>query len=256
MSAPLTSEPIFRVLARQPLSIGLEGGTQINLTIQGTPCALSIRPVHDAPSDQQVEGSSLIAIEFARTLGNGDLLIASREGLELIEDFLSAVSVVEGVTFRPVQLLQVGRFVSGTSENCEFVQFLSVPSNHWGKSISGQTIKHVRNLVAHWDGLEKGHRLRRAARQYRDAIGNFDDLAAFQDAYIGLEAMEPPPGGCLWAPAGHGGGAGLMRRVRRNFRAEKVHPRGCARLYKWLCRSNGYRAPAERGLEADQQAAA
>jgi hypothetical protein len=34
--------------------------------------------------------------------------------------------------------------------------------------------------------------LRRAARLYRDAIGNFDDTSAFQEAYIGLEAMEPP----------------------------------------------------------------
>jgi hypothetical protein len=53
-------------------------------------------------------------------------------------------------------------------------------------------LKSARKLLAHWDGLDGGHRLRRAARCYRFAAGTTDDVSAFQEAYIGLEAMEPP----------------------------------------------------------------
>jgi hypothetical protein len=57
--------------------------------------------------------------------------------------------------------------------------------------ISEPMIKSAQWLLAHWDGLESGKRLRRAARRYRDATGMLDDIAAFQEAYVGLEAMEP-----------------------------------------------------------------
>ena len=75
---------------------------------------------------------------------------------------------------------------------CEFLIVKNLPVLHWGKPISGADIAKVKHLLAHWDGLDDGHRLRRAALQYREAIGTADDASAFQEAYMGLEAMEPP----------------------------------------------------------------
>jgi hypothetical protein len=119
-------------------------------------------------------------------------LVAARVGFELIEDFLSSIVVVTGLTFPASTLTLVLRHQDKTGQNCEFLQFLQLPLNHWPRPLDRQAFSAAKQLLAHWDGLETGHRLRRAARQYRDAIGNFDDTAAFQGAYIGLEAMEPP----------------------------------------------------------------
>ena len=79
-----------------------------------------------------------------------------------------------------------------SASQCTFIRYLPLSYNHWDKQISPSTINHARHLVAHWDGLDTGARLRRAARQYCQAIGETDDLLAFQYAYVGLEAMEKP----------------------------------------------------------------
>ncbi|WP_027053055.1 hypothetical protein [Mesorhizobium erdmanii] len=180
----------YRVLARQPLSIDV-AAKQIDLSIQGVPSSIAIRPAHSAPARQKEVGGSILAIEFEGE-HDTDLMAAARDGFELIEDFLSAVSLVSGSTFGPSTLDQVARLGAGKEENCEFVQFLQLPNHHWPEAISEPMIKSVRGLLAHWDGLESGKRLRRAARRYREAAGRLDDIAAFQGAYIGLEAMEPP----------------------------------------------------------------
>lgn len=181
----------YRILAKQPLSVEVSAGTCIEgLSIQGVPCHLAITPALSDPATQKELGGALIAIEYEDDVDT-DLLVAGRNGFELIEDFLSAITLISGTTFQPSALLQVAR-LSQSEETCHFLQLLRLPLNHWHEKISDSTISAARGLLAHWDGLESGKRLRRAARRYRDAAGTFDDVAAFQEAYIGLEAMEPP----------------------------------------------------------------
>lgn len=132
-----------------------------------------------------------MAIEFEAE-SNYDLVAAARQGLSLLEDFLSAIALVNGSTFQTTEPLQVARLGAERVDECEFLIFKRLPLKHWSKPITQQTVAKAKNLLAHWDGLESGHRLRRAALQYREAIGNLDDTTAFQEAYIGLESMEPP----------------------------------------------------------------
>jgi hypothetical protein len=181
----------YRVLAKQPLSLEVDGGRFIeNLSIQGVSCRIAITPVHPEPDRQRSLGGSLFTIEFQRE-HDADPIVVAREGVELIEDFLSALTLSSGPTFGPSRLVEVARLIrkSGT---CEFMQFPELPAHQWSEPITAATLSKVRDLLAHWDGLESGKRLRRAARRYRDAAGNTDDIAAFQQAYVGLEAMEPP----------------------------------------------------------------
>lgn len=188
----IAKKATYRILARQPLSVEISADLLIErLSIQGVACSITIRPEHTEPARQRELGGSILAVEFEGEQ-DVDLMVAARYGYELIEDFLSAITVVSGLTFRPSIILQVARLGSAKKSNCEFLQFLDLHANHWHEPISGQMIGATRHLLAHWDGLESGKRLRRAARRYRDAAGTFDDVAAFQEAYIGLEAMEPP----------------------------------------------------------------
>ena len=183
----------YRVIVRQPLSVeGRLSESVHELSIQGLSCHIVVRPAHDKPELQREIGGSLLAVEF-----NGpielDLVGVARVGFELLEDFLSAIALVTNVPVRQSAPALVARCVPGKAgRNCEFLQFLQLPLNHWPKPMDADTFSAAKHLVAHWDGLESGNRLRRAARLYRDAIGNFDDTIAFQEAYIGLEAMEPP----------------------------------------------------------------
>lgn len=182
----------YRILARQPLSIEIGPSSRVeDLSIQGVECRIAIWPAHSEPARQRELGGSFLAIEFEGD-EDTDLVVAARDGFELIEDFLSAITLVSGSTFSPSVLVQVARLSSANDENCEFLQFLELPANHWHEAISEQMIRSARGLLAHWDGLESGKRLRRAARRYRYAAGTLDDVSAFQEAYIGLEAMEKP----------------------------------------------------------------
>lgn len=183
----------YRVIVRQPLSVdGGIIGIVHDLSIQGIACNIVIRPAHAEPEKQRETGGSLLAVEFHGP-SDADLLDMARIGFELVEDFLSAIALVTGMPLRQSTLALVSRQLeANTQRNCEFLQFLEVPVNHWPRPISAEALASVKHLVAHWDGLEKGKRMRRGARQYRDAIGNLDDAGAFQEAYIGLEAMEPP----------------------------------------------------------------
>ena len=181
----------FRVLAYQPLSVGIEPQDLGAFSIQRTSCRIAVRARHDGRPAQLASGGSDIAIEFQGD-SHEDLIAAARRGLALIEDFLSAISVVSGVTFANSELIQVACTGGHRADSCEFLIFKELPLNHWAPPITGANIATARDLLAHWDGLTDGHRLRRAALQYREAIGNRDDSSAFQEAYIGLETMEPP----------------------------------------------------------------
>jgi hypothetical protein len=68
----------------------------------------------------------------------------------------------------------------------------AIAAKHWHEIISDDKLKPVRGLLAHWDGRESGHRLRRAARLYRTAAGNPDEITAFQETCIELEVLEKP----------------------------------------------------------------
>jgi hypothetical protein len=180
----------YRVLATQALSIDVSNNVE-NLTIQGVTCRIAIKPAHQELAKQREIGGSTLAIEF-EARRDVDLLLAARNGFELIEDFVSAIAVVSGTTFAPCEIVQVARLKEDGKRNCEFVQFLPLANRHWHQGISDEKVQSARKLLAHWDGLDNGHRMRRAARRYRSAAGAVDDISAFQEAYIGLEAMEPP----------------------------------------------------------------
>jgi hypothetical protein len=181
----------YRVLAKNQLSVEFETNRTIELSIQSKACKISVRPIHTAPERQRSLGGSLFAIEFEAD-PQSDLLGIAREGLELIEDFLSALSVVSGTTFDASELIEVICLHSDQDPTCNFIQFLPLDLRHWHKPVSDAAIDSVKNLLAHWDGLERGNRLRRAARRYRTALGKSDDISAFQEAHIGLESLEPP----------------------------------------------------------------
>lgn len=180
---------IYRVLGLQPLSVQMSPQTLGPMKVQKTDCNISIRSASDDPLLQRQYGGSLLSIQFSSA--EEDLLVAARHGMSLLEDFLSALALVTGSTFRATEPLQVARITEAADE-CDFYIFKRLPMSHWGDPITKEKIRSVEHVLAHWDGLEDGHRLRRAALQYREAIGNLDDAAAFQEAYIGLETMEPP----------------------------------------------------------------
>lgn len=152
----------FSVLARQPLSLDVGGGIH-ELDIQNVTCRIAVMPAHSDIAKRKELGGTTIAIEFLSD-PHLDLFEAARAGYELVEDFLAAVRVVSGATFGPSELLQVARLDETDGQNCEFVIFMPLPLKHWHEHISDEKLKSVRGLLAHWDGLESGHRLRRAAR--------------------------------------------------------------------------------------------
>lgn len=181
----------YRVLGHQPLSVEMEAQTLDGVSIQNTLCNISIKSVEVESALQLQSGGSILAIEFEGE-SKQDLIATARQGLSLLEDFLSAIALVNGSTFQATEAVEVVRLGGTDVGECEFLIFKRLPLRHWFKPITQHTMMKVRHLLAHWDGLESGHRLRRAALRYRQAIGNLDDTAAFQEAYIGLESMEPP----------------------------------------------------------------
>jgi len=180
----------FRLLAFQPLAISMEELKPISLIIQGISCILMLRPVHEAVSEQRSTGGTYVVLDFILNQET-DFIVAANIGLNLIEDFLSAVAIVDGATFQAAIPMQIARFDDKT-RMCKFIYFKTLFISNWSSSISQASISEVKRLLAHWDGLDSGKRLRRAARQYRKAIGNDSDLLAFQEAYVGLEALEKP----------------------------------------------------------------
>jgi hypothetical protein len=179
----------FRVLVKQALSVEISKAVE-DLDIQGVRCQIAIRPAHDDLPTQRKLGGATLAVEFRRAADH-DLVAAARDGFELIEDFLSAITVVSGTTFAPSEIVQVAKLGDG-NRDCDFVQFLPLSVRHWHEEISDDKLTAARKLLAHWDGLDNGHRLRRAAKRYRFAAGVMDDVSAFLEAHTGLEAMEKP----------------------------------------------------------------
>jgi len=155
---------VYRILVRQPLSIELDAKELFQLSVQGVDCSLSIRPEQEDAAAQHETGGAILAIEFEQGL-NLDLIGVARIGLELVEDFLSALSVVSGMTFERCQLVQVAVLTSSPKSNCEFIQFNPLPLKHWHEPVTDTALKRAQSLVAHWDYLDTGKRLRRAAQR-------------------------------------------------------------------------------------------
>ena len=181
----------FRLLAFQALSLSFDFSSPFELFIQNLKCRFAFRPAHSNRATQLTQGGTFVVIEFS-TEKVSELFTATRIGLDLIDDFFSALSLVEGATFRdvkPVQIMIVDQIVQG---EFVFINFLNLSMNHWHKTISKEDFQHIQSILAHWDGLDNGKRLRRAARQFQKAIGSDDGLLSFQHAYMGLEAIEKP----------------------------------------------------------------
>jgi len=181
----------FRLLAFQPLSLMIKHHRPFVMSIRGIKCNLALRSAYADENAQRTHGGMYIAVDFSLE-GETELLPATQQGLDLIEDFLSAVSLVNGATFREVEPIQIVCTDRASMQEYTLVHFLGLSMHHWEDPFSHITIDAVRRLLAHWDGLDSGNRLRRAARQFRNANGTDDDTTAFQYAYMGLEALEKP----------------------------------------------------------------
>ncbi len=201
LPAFICAETHYRLLAFQPLSLTLEDLRPFELSIRKIPCRIALWSVHKGAAAQRSRGGTMIAVDFSLP-NETDLLLATKKGLELVEDFLSGVSLVEGTTFRDVEPIQIVRNDRASARKYALVYFLGLSMHHWDSPISRATIETVRGLLAHWDALDSGDRLRRAARQFNKAIGAGGSLAAFQQAYMGLEALEKPLADAVKIPPG------------------------------------------------------
>jgi hypothetical protein len=90
----------YRVLARQALSLDVGSGSVEEFTIQSVACRIVVQASHIDTAKRRQHGGSTLAIEFEADT-DLDLFAAGRRGFELLEDFLSAVTVVSGTTFGP-----------------------------------------------------------------------------------------------------------------------------------------------------------
>ena len=178
----------YRVLAEQTYSVSMEGSTPFQVTIGDYTCTAFLRPTHSDPSDQRTHGSGLVHLEF--TCDEKDLLRAASLGMHLVENVLAGLGVVGGVPFGIAKLIQV---LDLTSKNTTRFLFAVIPEyRHWDLPVTEDQLLSLQDMLAHWDGLEGGARIRRAATLYRRALQELeDDLAAFQYGYMGLEALEP-----------------------------------------------------------------
>jgi hypothetical protein len=190
----------FRLLAKQPLSLSLANPLPFEVCLQQIRCRVAIRPMEEETGAQRRHGGSFLSIDF-HLPGASDLIAVTRKGIDLLEDLLSAIAVVEGATLGAIDPIQIVR-VEPATRKYGFIQYLPFSHNHWDKPVSVEAMKHVDRVIAHWGVLDSGARLRRAARQFRLAVGAMDDLTAFQHAYVGLEAMEPLLADFAKIPAG------------------------------------------------------
>ena len=180
-----------RVLAFQPLSVNVKCHQPISLSIQGINCLFALRPAHIDTAEQLTHGGTFVAVEFSIE-ENIDSLATTRLGLDLIEDFFSAVALIEGAPFgktAPIQIVGVDRPNPGEHT---LLFFLHLEMNHWIKPLSQDTVESARSIVMHWDGLENGRRLRRAGHQFHRAVQSDNMVESFEQAHVGLEALEKP----------------------------------------------------------------
>ena len=195
------NETNFRFLAFQPISLTLQDPKPFKLSIQQMPCCISLRNLNVDDVVQRTKGGMFIVIDFSLK-NETDMIRATNRGLGLIEDFLSAVSLAEGAMFSEVEPIQIIRYEKAKKQRYSMIHYLNLSLKHFYKPISTATLLEIRSLLAHWDGLDSGKRLRRAARQFQKAKNTRDVLLAFQHAYMGLEAMDKPLADAQRIPSG------------------------------------------------------
>jgi hypothetical protein len=188
----------YRVLTRQAHSVGLQDPLSFPITVGQYDCKVFFKPSRDDPSLQRELGGAGIQVEFEAS--ETDLVRAAALGVSLIEDVLAGLSVVTGVPFGDVALVHL---VDITLKAQTPFLFLLTPHHaHSDEPVSALSIKHLQSMLAHWDHLPKGGRVRRAARLYWRMLREKDDTVSFQEAYMGLEALEPPLAELLDVPSG------------------------------------------------------
>ena len=189
----------YRILTEQTHSVMFEGATSFQLNIGPHACKAFFRPMHTDAETQRTLGGMLVHLEFE--CEEPDLLRAASLGLRLTEDLFAGLAVVTGIPFGQISLVQLTDVTLPAVTG--FVVPITPKHLHWDEPVSSLQVGQVRKLLAHWDGLPKGGRIRRAAALYRRALlEKDDDLSAFQYSYMGLEALEPPLAGQLGLKAG------------------------------------------------------
>ena len=145
------------------------------------------RPSQVEPGLQRQLGGTFVHVEFEAT--ESDMLRAASLGRQLTEDLLAGLAVITGLQFGGVTFVQLLDVTIG--EKTPFLFLLALRHLHSERSVTRNDIAHLQSMVAHWDHLPEGGRLRRAAGLYRRTIQEADDIPAFEEAYMGLEALEP-----------------------------------------------------------------
>lgn len=177
----------FRILTRQALSVALEQPVSFPVTVGQHSCRVFFKPSEVDPGLQRQLGGAFVHVEFEAA--QSDMLRAVSLGAQLTEDILAGLAVITGLQFGGVTFVQL---LDVTSRDITPFLFLLAPSHlHSERSVTTNDIAHLRSMVAHWDYLPRGGRLRRAAGLYRRSLQEPDDISAFQEAYMGLEALEP-----------------------------------------------------------------
>lgn len=178
----------YRLLARQPTAANITVSQPFTISPSNYP-VVSMRPVHKDPAEQMQLGGTDIAIEYETT--ETDLLRATSVGLELIDDILAALSLYTSIRFgrtTPTQLLET---TPKLTERRLLIP-LQIGMDGSDRAIDSDAIDFARKAILHWDNLDTGHRLRRAARKYAQGLAEREPTDAFQLAYVGLEALEKP----------------------------------------------------------------
>lgn len=177
----------YRVLTHQTHSVGLQHPLSIPITVGQYHCKVFFKPSYDDPTLQRELGGADIQIEFQAS--ETDLVRAAALGISLIEDVLAGLSVVTGVPFGAVSLVHMVDITLQVST--PFLFLLTPRHSHTEEAVPASSITHLHSMLAHWNHLPKGGRLRRAARLYWRMLREEDDIVSFQEAYMGLEALEP-----------------------------------------------------------------
>src|SRR5579862_3811717 len=112
----------YRVLTRQAHSVGLQNPLSFPITVGQYQCKVFFKPSQVDPGLQRELGGADIQIEFEAS--ETDLVRAASLGISLIEDVLIGLSVVTGVPFGGVALVQL---VDITPEGSTPFLFLLTP---------------------------------------------------------------------------------------------------------------------------------
>ena len=178
----------YRILVEQIHSVSLERSTSFPVTVAGYECAVFLKPARSDPAEQRTSGGGYVHLEF--TSETKDLVRAASLGMSLIETVLAGLGVIANVPFGLANLVQVLDVT--TAKDTRFLFAITPEYRHCDEPITENQLGSLKRMLAHWYGLDKGARIRRAASLYRRALQETNDgVAAFQYGYMGLEALEP-----------------------------------------------------------------